>query len=240
MASQVALVVKNLPVHAGDIRDMSLIPGSGRSPGGGHGNPLQHSCLENPTGRGTRRTAIHRIAKSWTWAKRQSMHTHVQTPALTPACHALQCFNLTLELKEKGSYFHDSRIEGLIAPEMVSQFGFSVLSLKTDSSFMDAYCVHVRQWLLIAMFLSWGLNHDSSSNWILGTFKMFTCPKEGEWLSEFKKSKLLIYKDSVQSCFQSWGQAILIYGWWFTNGSRSLIIKHTMTLLKAGEDMQMA
>ena len=48
MASQVALVVKNLPVHAGDIRDMSLIPRSGRSPGGGHGNPLHNSCLENP------------------------------------------------------------------------------------------------------------------------------------------------------------------------------------------------
>lgn len=62
------------------------------------------------------------------------------------------------------------------------QFGFSILSLKTDSSFMDAYCVHVRQWLLIAMFLSWGLNHDSSSNWILGTFKMFTFLKiSGRW-----------------------------------------------------------
>ena len=51
---------------AGDAEDTGLIPGSGRSPGGGHGNPLQHSCLENPTGRGTRRAAIHRIAKSWT------------------------------------------------------------------------------------------------------------------------------------------------------------------------------
>ena len=48
--SQVALVVKNLPANAGDIRDMGLIPGSGRSPGGGHGNPLQYSCLENPHG----------------------------------------------------------------------------------------------------------------------------------------------------------------------------------------------
>ena len=48
------------------------------------------------------------------------MHTHVQTPALTPACYALQCFTLMLELKEKGSYSHDCRIEGLIAPEMVS------------------------------------------------------------------------------------------------------------------------
>ena len=49
-ASQVALVVKSLPVSAGDVRDVGLIPGSGRAPGGGHGNPLQYSCLENPHG----------------------------------------------------------------------------------------------------------------------------------------------------------------------------------------------
>jgi len=42
------LVVKNLPANAGDIRDSGLIPGSGRPPGGGHGNPLQYSCLEIP------------------------------------------------------------------------------------------------------------------------------------------------------------------------------------------------
>ena len=45
-------VVKNLPVNAGDTGDMGSIPGSGRSPGGGHGSPLQYSCLENPTDRG--------------------------------------------------------------------------------------------------------------------------------------------------------------------------------------------
>ena len=45
-------MVKNLPANAGDIRDVSLIFGSGRSPGGGHGNPLQYSCLENPMDRG--------------------------------------------------------------------------------------------------------------------------------------------------------------------------------------------
>ena len=44
------LVVKNLPTNAGDIRDAGLIPGLGRCPGGGHGNPLQYSCLENPHG----------------------------------------------------------------------------------------------------------------------------------------------------------------------------------------------
>ena len=47
-----ALVVKNLPAHAGDVRDMGSIPGSGRSSGGGHGNPLQYFYLENPVDRG--------------------------------------------------------------------------------------------------------------------------------------------------------------------------------------------
>ena len=47
-----ALVVKNPSANAGDIRDVGLIPGSGRSPGGGRGNPLQCSCLENPMDRG--------------------------------------------------------------------------------------------------------------------------------------------------------------------------------------------
>ena len=51
-ASQVALVVKNLPANARDLRDVGLIRGLGRSPGGGHGNALQNSCLENPMDRG--------------------------------------------------------------------------------------------------------------------------------------------------------------------------------------------
>ena len=50
-ASQVALVVKNLPANAEDIKDSRSIPGLGRSPGGGHGNPLQYSCLDNPMDR---------------------------------------------------------------------------------------------------------------------------------------------------------------------------------------------
>ena len=48
--SQVVLVVKNPPANAGDARDAGSVPGSGRSPGGGHGSPLQYSCLENPHG----------------------------------------------------------------------------------------------------------------------------------------------------------------------------------------------
>ena len=60
------LVVKNLPANAGDTREADLIPGLGRSPGGGHGNPVQHSCLENPMDKGAWRAIVHMVAKSWT------------------------------------------------------------------------------------------------------------------------------------------------------------------------------
>ena len=56
-------MVKNLPAKAGDVRDSGSIPGSGRSPGGGHGNPLQCSCLQNPMDRGAWQATVHRVAK---------------------------------------------------------------------------------------------------------------------------------------------------------------------------------
>ena len=59
-------VVKNPTVNAGDIRDMGSIPGSGRSPGEGHSNPLQNSCLENPMDRGAWQATVHGVRKSWT------------------------------------------------------------------------------------------------------------------------------------------------------------------------------
>ena len=61
-----AVVVKNPPANAGDTRDAGSIPGPGRSPGAGHGNPLQHSCLANPMDRGAWQAAVHRVAKSQT------------------------------------------------------------------------------------------------------------------------------------------------------------------------------
>jgi len=71
-ASQVALVVKNPSANAGDIRDMGSIPGSGRSPGVGNGNPLLYSCPENPVERGAWRATVHGVAKSQTRLKRLS------------------------------------------------------------------------------------------------------------------------------------------------------------------------
>ena len=62
---------------AWNARDPGLIPGSGRSPGGGHGNPPQHSCLGSPTDRGAPRAVVHGVAKSWTWLKWLSMHTRI-------------------------------------------------------------------------------------------------------------------------------------------------------------------
>ena len=58
-ASQVVLMVKNPTVDAGDVRAMGLIPGLGRSLGGGHANPLQYSCLQNPMDRGALRATVH-------------------------------------------------------------------------------------------------------------------------------------------------------------------------------------
>ena len=57
-------MVKNPPADAGDIRDNCSIRGSGRSPGGGHGNPLQYYCVENPRDRGAWRATVGRVAES--------------------------------------------------------------------------------------------------------------------------------------------------------------------------------
>ena len=75
-ASQVVIVVKKSPACAGEVKDMGLLPGLGRSPGRGNGYPLRYSCLENPTDRGAWWAMVHRVTKSWIQPKRCSMHAH--------------------------------------------------------------------------------------------------------------------------------------------------------------------
>jgi len=70
-----ALVVKNLPANARDERHASSIPGWGRTPGGGRGNLLQYSFLENPMERGAWHVTVHRVIKNWTGLKQLNMHT---------------------------------------------------------------------------------------------------------------------------------------------------------------------
>ena len=67
-------MVKDPPANSGDAGDSGLIPGSGRSPGEGNGNPLQYSCLENPMDQGAWWATVHGVAKSWT---RLSDFTHL-------------------------------------------------------------------------------------------------------------------------------------------------------------------
>ena len=97
-ASNVVLVVKNPPATAGGIRDMDLIPGSGRSPGVGNGNPLQCSCLKNPMDRGAWWAAVHGVAKSWTqW----SSLAHTTSLYLTPQI----VYNYSISLGQSCSHY---------------------------------------------------------------------------------------------------------------------------------------
>ena len=66
-------MVKNLPTNAGDARDLGLIPGLGRSPGGGYGNPLQNSRLKNPSDREAWQAVVHRVRKNQTGLKQLSI-----------------------------------------------------------------------------------------------------------------------------------------------------------------------
>ena len=69
-----------MPANAGDARDMGSIPGSGRSPGVGNGNPLQYSFLGNPMDRGACQATVHRVTESWIWRSvRARAHTHTHT-----------------------------------------------------------------------------------------------------------------------------------------------------------------
>ena len=78
-ASQVVLVVKNLPASAGDLKDAGSILRLGRSAGGEHSNPLQYSCLENPMDRGAWWDTVHRVAQAQTQLKRRSRHACTDT-----------------------------------------------------------------------------------------------------------------------------------------------------------------
>ena len=70
-----AVMLKNLLANAGDIKDVCSIPGSGRSPEEGNGNPLQYSCLENPMDGGACQATVHSIAESDTTEATERAHT---------------------------------------------------------------------------------------------------------------------------------------------------------------------
>ena len=91
------LVVRtSLLINAGDTRDPGSIPGSGRSPGGGNGNPLQYSCLKNPMDRGAWRATVHSVTKSQTWQSSWA-HTQHTGPCLSLVSTTLWSLTLTTD-----------------------------------------------------------------------------------------------------------------------------------------------
>ena len=123
-------MVKNLPANAGDAGDPGLIPGSGRSPGGGHDNPLQYSCLENPMNRGTWWATVHGVSKgSDTTKVTKRTHTHAHTHTHTrkqknsdehfgqPNIFFFRLFSLMWSESESCSVMSESlRSQGLYSP----------------------------------------------------------------------------------------------------------------------------
>ena len=91
----------NLPANPGGIRDLGLIPGLGRAPGGGHGNPLQYPCRENPHGQRSLAGYIHGVAKSQTWMKRLSRHMYLQVAYIISTQFQANIFTLTARETEK-------------------------------------------------------------------------------------------------------------------------------------------
>ena len=82
--------VKNSPASAGDKRDLGLIPGSGRSPGEGHGTPLQHSCLGNPMDRGAWWATVHGVEKGQTRLKHVCTHSQMNLLIKQKQTHRLR------------------------------------------------------------------------------------------------------------------------------------------------------
>ena len=106
-ASQVVLVVKNPPASAGDIRDACSIPGLGRSPGEGRGDPLPYSCLENPMVRGPwQATVVHGISKSQMQLKQLCMHTYSESFCCIPETNTILLINYSSILKNTKTPFH--------------------------------------------------------------------------------------------------------------------------------------
>ena len=104
-ASQVALVVKNLPVTAGDIRDAGLNPWVGKIPGGGHVSSFQYSCLGNLKDRGAW-AMVYRITKSQTWLKQLRIHAHILISTQWDRyCYFLSLTEKRREIREIGGKF---------------------------------------------------------------------------------------------------------------------------------------
>ena len=140
-------MVKNLPANARDKRALCSIPGSGKSPGGGHGNPLQYSCLENPMDRGAWWAAVHMVTKSQIRLKKLSTHARISLDS-SLVVDSPSIFSLG------GTYFFPLKDPGIMKlwPALfffsLALFPLSSVSLQTGIHIKLSVCFIVNQTVL--------------------------------------------------------------------------------------------
>ena len=132
-ASQMALLVENLPATAGEVRDAVLIPGSGRPPGGGHGNPLQYFCLENPMEKRACLATVHEVAKSQTQLKWLSTAHSSRSPGNTVL--RLEVSVLQLKVGQGTAGNGSVSCRGLVGKKLAWVLRFSNISFSTIGLF---------------------------------------------------------------------------------------------------------
>ena len=153
-ASQVVLVIKNLPANTEDIRDVGSVPGSGRSSGGGHGNPLHYSWLENPIDRGAWQATVHSFAKSWTQLKWLNNHTGIHTKMCLYHMQSNFLTEHTCTQYSDQKTEHSSTTEAFLMLSLPIETSILILSKITFMYFCTLYISGI---ILHAFFLSGSL-----------------------------------------------------------------------------------
>ena len=168
-------MVKHLPANAGDVLDVGSIAGWGRSPGGGPGNPLQHSCLQDPTDRGAWRATVHGGAESQTWLKwcgtrttsAQALTLH--PPALMPlqhsahsACSCVSSIRGVRYSNEKSQRIPNSHSASAIRDRRNSRLWCNFMSPMCLDGFYKWFCNWVTQ---MRKILTGALPFDQLCEW---------------------------------------------------------------------------
>ena len=146
-----ALVVKNPPASAGGVRDRGSIPGLGRSPGGGNGNPLQYSCQDNRVDRGAWRATVHMVSKSQTWLKGLSTLT-LKNNSVLKSSHV---WSVASVFTQKLTYIISS-------PYLNGHFGMPPLNASLQEN-LWMQCKNIKGTNSGARFIWWGKHAQVAS-----------------------------------------------------------------------------
>ena len=186
-ASQVVLVVENPLANAGDIRAVGSTLGSGRSPGGGPGNPPQYSRLENPMDRGAWWATVHRVTKSQTWLKQlstpqarylpgmQNLQRHQKYSIIKINNILRQCF-LKSRLMQKNMI---KIAKFKIRTELLTVLNGTILNAETKEKYTDLPLLEILIFLFIVGFLHCCCSVTKSCLNLYALVSHFSCPWNG-------------------------------------------------------------